>query len=213
MEMKSKMNKVISFGLWGNKKKYTIGAIDNCKIAKEIYSGWEVYMFVDKLTVPQEIINQLDATVILKTMEPNTIMGMFWRFLPATFPYVDVMISRDCDSRLDYREKACVDEWLESGKMFHVIRDHPHHNIEILGGTWGIQNSKGKIITQKLINDWPNKKNKGDDQYFLRDCIWPLIKHDVMCHDERFNYLGNRPFPKHQPNKYSTFVGEIINVL
>lgn len=30
-----------------------------------------------------------------------------------------------------------VDEWLESGKMFHVMRDHPGHNMHILCGMWG----------------------------------------------------------------------------
>ena len=62
---------------------------------------------------------------------------MFWRFEPAGEEDVDVMISRDTDSRLNLREKFAVEEWLESDKGFHIMRDHPHHGYPVLGGMWG----------------------------------------------------------------------------
>ena len=41
------------------------------------------------------------------------------------------MLSRDCDSRLNKREKLAVDELLKSDKNFHIMRDHPWHNTEM----------------------------------------------------------------------------------
>ena len=39
----------------------------------------------------------------------------YGRFLPLLDPLVSVMVSRDLDSRLTAREKAAVEDWLESG--------------------------------------------------------------------------------------------------
>lgn len=46
---------------------------------------------------------------------------------------VDVFISRDADSVLSARESAAVQDWLRSGKTLHVMHDHPHHGVPILG--------------------------------------------------------------------------------
>ena len=54
-------------------------------------------------------------------------------------PSVNVMVSRDLDSRLTDREVAAVTQWLDDPLQlpFHVMRDNPHHGTEILGGMWG----------------------------------------------------------------------------
>ena len=59
--------------------------------------------------------------------ELGAVFGMVWRFLPLLDPRVDVMVSRDLDSRLGSREVAAVTQWLEQDTSlpFHVMRDHP----------------------------------------------------------------------------------------
>ena len=32
-----------------------------------------------------------------------------------------------------------VNEFLNSSKLVHVMRDNPYHNVPILGGMWGIK--------------------------------------------------------------------------
>ena len=74
----------------------------------------------------------------------SKIFGMVWRFLPLLDPLVDAVASRDLDSRLTAREAAAVSQWLEeSGLPFHVMRDHPMHGTEILGGMWGARLDTG----------------------------------------------------------------------
>ena len=52
---------------------------------------------------------------------------------------VDVLLSRDLDSRLSPREVSAVEEWMntsievEKDKPFHVMRDHPDHGAVMLG--------------------------------------------------------------------------------
>jgi hypothetical protein len=52
-------------------------------------------------------------------------------------PEVDRYIIRDCDSRLNPRERLAVEEWIGSGKRIHSIRDHPNHDRPLNGGLWG----------------------------------------------------------------------------
>ena len=78
--------------------------------------------------------------------------GMVWRFLPLLDPGVEVVVSRDLDSRLTPREQAAVEEWLETGLTFHVMRDNPHHGTEILGGMWGARLDTGDraVMTEAM---------------------------------------------------------------
>ena len=137
------MKKIISFSLWGDNPTYTIGAIKQSELAKKHYPGWICRFYVADC-VPEDIINIIrvqDNTEIVN-MGQGDWTAMFWRFYPASEPDVDVMISRDTDSRLNSRESNAVHEWLNSGKAFHIMRDHPQHGIEILGGMWGV---RGKL--------------------------------------------------------------------
>ena len=129
------MTKVIAFSLWGENPKYTIGAIRNAELAKKIYPDWEVWMYVSE-DVPKNILDELiSLNCNVLNMGEGNWNGMFWRFKPAASSDI-IMISRDTDSRLSYREKAAVDEWLTSDKDFHIMRDHPAHGTQILGGMW-----------------------------------------------------------------------------
>ena len=128
--------------------------------------------------------------------------GMFWRFLAASDPEVEVLIVRDCDSRLWFREKEAVNEWLVSGKGFHIMRDNHQHNTPILGGMWG---ARGGVLPamRQLIEDY----SKGDfwqvDQNFLKDVVYPIVKDDALIHDEFFE---KNSFPtERDPNH---FVGQ-----
>lgn len=202
------MKKIISFSLWGDKKKYTIGAIRNAELLKSIYPGW-IARFYCGLSVPDRIIEQLksfDNVEVIIMDEKGDWTGMFWRFYPASEDDVDIMISRDTDSRINLREKLAVDEWLKSDKSFHIMRDHPWHGTEILGGMWGV---RGNILKdmKELINNYI----KGDfwqvDQNFLKEYIYKRIKDDCFVHDTYHNYESfKKPFPMARLN--NEFVGE-----
>jgi hypothetical protein len=201
------MKKIISFCLWGTNPVYNVGAIRNAEIATEIYHDWVCRYYVGKST-PKDIIEKLksfDNTEIIEMDVDGDWTGMFWRFYPASENDVDVVIVRDCDSRLNQREKDAVDEWLNSDKEFHIMRDHPAHGTEILGGMWG--SKKGIIKNMKEMID---EYIKGDfwqvDQNFLREKIYPIVKDNSFVHDEFFEY---KPFPtKREPKR---FVGQAFN--
>jgi hypothetical protein len=203
------MKKVISFSLWGDNPKYTIGAIENAEQSKTIYPDWICRFYCGK-SVPLDIIKKLksyDNVEVIEMDEDGDWNGMFWRFYACED--ADVMISRDTDSRLSVREKLAVDEWLESDKDFHIMRDHPYHNVLILGGMWGARNGILKDIIS-IINQY----NKGNfwqvDQNFLREKIYPIIKDNSFIHDEFMKFENwSKLFPSERKNK--EFVGDVFD--
>jgi hypothetical protein len=203
------MKKVISFSLWGDNPKYTIGAIENAEQSKTIYPDWICRFYCGK-SVPLDIIEKLKSynnVEVIEMDEDGDWNGMFWRFYACED--ADVMISRDTDSRLSVREKLAVDEWLESDKDFHIMRDHPYHNALILGGMWGARNGVLKNIIS-IINQY----NKGNfwqvDQNFLREKIYPIIKDNSFIHDEFMKFENwSKSFPSERKNK--EFVGDVFD--
>jgi hypothetical protein len=198
------MKKVISFSLWGNNPIYTIGAIRNAELSKDIYPDWVCRYYISKST-PKDIIeklNSFDNTEVIEMESDGDWTGMFWRFYAAGDEDVDVVIVRDCDSRVNTREKEAVDEWLNSDKGFHIMRDHPYHTTEILGGMWG--SKKGVVSNIKNLIDTYVKGNFWQvDQNFLKEQIYPQIKNNCLVHDEFFE---KKPFPSKRPK--NLFVGQ-----
>jgi hypothetical protein len=205
------MTKIIAFSLWGDTPKYTIGAIRNAELAKEIYPGWVCRFYVGN-DVPLDIIDCLrkeDAEIV--EFGETGWNGMFWRFFAAD-SHDGVMISRDTDSRLGAREKAAVDEWLASDKDFHIMRDHPYHKTEILGGMWGVRNGLLKDIRRMIVSyntgDFDNQYQV--DQNFLREVVYPMVQGKSVVHDEYFMDPSRRPFPTKRANAWD-FVGQVYD--
>ena len=125
------MKKVISFSLYGNNPKYTLGAIKNMDLHlnQEIYKDWVLRFYINN-TVPKKIIDELKskhAEIINMDNSYLNNFGMFWRFIILEDNNVDIFIVRDVDSRISKREENAVNEWIMSDKQIHIIRDHPHH--------------------------------------------------------------------------------------
>src|SRR5882757_6760699 len=86
----------------------------------------------------------------------SKMVGMTWRFLVLGDPLVDIFVIRDLDSRLSHRERQAVAEWENSNFSLHAMRDHPFHNVKLLGGMWGASNKVlgrqgSKLIQLQLI--------------------------------------------------------------
>jgi len=200
------MKKLVCYSLWGNNPKYTIGAIRNAESIGRIYPGWTARFYCGT-SVPQDIISELlKLKAEIKIMNvPGDWSGMFWRFEAIAEPDVEVMLSRDTDSRLSLREAKAVNQWLSTDKLFHVMRDHPEHNTEILGGMWGarkpiLQDMKYLLASYKKGDFWQV------DQNFLREVVWHRVAYTTCTHDP---FFAKSPFPT--PRNGYEFIGEVYD--
>ncbi len=197
-----KKKKVCSFSIFGKQPRYLRGAIYNVIVGKELFPEWTMRFYVDG-TVPRELkeaLRSLDAEVLEQKDGQSNYMKLCWRFLVASDPEVGRFMVRDCDAAFSLRESIVVDEWLESGKFFHIIRDHFMHSDLILAGLWGGVSGIFPNI-QKMLEDYiiKNQVNSSHiDQLFLSQCIWPTIKKSCIIHDRCFDVFSpRRPPMKH----------------
>lgn len=207
------MKNVVSFSLWGTHPMYWKGSLENVRLVNQLLPGWICRFYVDA-SCDKNLINSIkgENVEVFLFESKDSFHGMFARFLAADDPEVDIMLSRDCDSRIDIREISAINEWLASDKDFHIMRDHPYHGTAILGGLWGVRNGLLRNLNiTKLISEWNRFERKGIDQDFLGQVVYPLIKHTAFEHSEFGLKYDNEihPFPTARVN-YS-FAGEIYN--
>lgn len=131
--------KAVSFSLYGDKDIYNCGAVSNVKLVAEHLPGWTAYFFLGPSVTRslEDSLIELGARIV-RVNEAETPIAMTWRFRAASLDNITHVIFRDCDSRISSREASCVQQWVQSGKFYHIIRDHPWHSSPIMGGLWGV---------------------------------------------------------------------------
>ena len=205
---------VVSFSLWGDKPKYTVGALRNAQLAGIHYRGWECRFYCDEETVPKDTISSLQSIsntkVILMKASKEPHWSMFWRFYAIDDNTIERCIFRDADSRIGQREAMAVWEWISSGKGFHAMRDHPQHGTPIMGGMWGavcgkVNNMRG-LIDSYYKQGLTRSSLFGVDQDFLTHSILPVAREDMVEHDE---FFARKPFPI--PRDPRHFVGQVYD--
>ena len=219
------MKKIISFCAYGKDPKYVHSALINIDLQLKVYPDWTCRVYVSK-DIPEDAMKLLvdsPAEIIIK--EPvKGHLGMFWRFEPLMDRSIERFIVRDTDSRLNPREAAAVKEWEESGKEFHIMRDHIEHRALICGGMWGATNKfiekEAPVFEQEVdsfVKSVPFNKIYGSrgmyfnmDQPWLWKHIWPKIINSHIAHIKDLPALrikgDEKIFPIENPD--GSFVGE-----
>ncbi len=196
--------RLITFSLWGERPKYCVGAIRNAEIAADLYPAWTCRFYLGS-SVPgatRATLGSLPNTELVEPSEPGDWRAMLWRFRPAFEEDDTIVLVRDADSRLNPRERAAVDQWLASDFDFHIMRDHPSHDVPILGGMWGARNSVLRSLCPALHRHAPGNFWQSD-QRFLHSVVFPHVKDRSLVHDE---FTAMRPFPVRR--RGLEFVGE-----
>lgn len=207
------MKKVISFCLYGSNIKYCQGLVENLKIINEKLPEFEAWIYISD-DVPKKYTEQYNAYNNVKLLTINETGPLFrsYRFYPIDDENVELLFSRDADSRIEERDLWCMNEFINSNKTFHIIRDHHWHQARTEAGLFGI---KCKLGIEKLHKKWIKnnveqaKKDNGDC-IFLKDCLYNKVKDNALIHTNILAYNGeitNR-IEIEQKNVYD-FVGNV----
>ncbi|GAB6026326.1 hypothetical protein CHUAL_012532 [Chamberlinius hualienensis] len=201
---------VVTFSFYGKlQRAYFIGIEENAKLLKRFYPNWvmRVYHRTDlsvystkkkfcRLWCKYDYLDFCDVRYLPSPLfNMSYVNPMLWRAFTLGDPLVDRFVSRDLDSLLSNRETAAVNEWINSEKTWHFMRDHPMHGYIIMGGMWGGMNKDLKLTTailQLIIADSLN--NTGTDQDVLTRVLFPIAEEngDYINHDS-YSCLENKP--------------------
>ena len=218
--------KIISFSLYGDNPLYTQGALENLDYSKTIYPDWICRFYCDQKSVPTAIIRSLERAGGHVIMRKNSYREFnhepsLWRLRPFMDKSCSYFIVRDTDSRLSFREKAAVDEWINSNKTLHLLHDHHAHNSPVLAGLFGAKGNSIpdfiSILDEYMTND--TYLRFGIDQRFLNRVILPMFADDYLSHNDFLGQHGDTlthtRFPVLEksflaPNQ--SFLGQTIDV-
>ena len=185
---------VISLSIYGNAQKYIRGLYENCQDINKVYPDFWIYVFAGN-DFDHSMLNGLGDIQNLKIIYTGLSghINMSYRFFSIDYPEVSIAFSRDCDCRIIPRDQYCINTFIQSNKMFQIIRDNRSHDVPILGGMWGIK--KGAIAKPiyELFKKYSDSKigeyGYGDDQHFLAQCVYPLVKTRSLIFDGRFHFF------------------------
>lgn len=199
-EAKGEGKKIIAFSLFGASSEYLEPAVMNTELAADIYPGWVCRFYVDG-SVPETALQRLrdnGAEIVRVEAELENWPGTMWRFLALDDPDAAWVIFRDADSVISWREADAVNEWLQSGRLFHTLRDAGSHTELVLAGLWGaaagaVPDMRGKIQAYVAVGV---SSRHFADQLFLREQIWPYIRQSLCAHDRLFGFMDALPLPE-----------------
>jgi tetratricopeptide (TPR) repeat protein len=194
---------VIAFSLWGANPRYLRGLLRNLLLIPELYPSWTARVYLDR-SVPQEfraLAESLGAELCLQPDAVTLRERLCWRFQVANDATVGRFLVRDTDSVVNQREARAVQQWIESDRWFHVMRDWWTHTDLVLAGMWGGVAGVLPDLMELLRSYTPAARETPNvDQWFLRDCVWDSIRRSVLSHDRCYRTLDSQPWPDPDPD-------------
>lgn len=192
---------VIAYALWGGQPRYLVPLLESARIRPHLFPDWTIRVYHDQ-TVDPGYLAQLAAvgTQLVPMALPPDLPAhrrLLWRFAVFADPAVSRFLIRDADSLLTVKERVAIDDWLQSGRRFHAMRDYYTHTDLLLAGLWG---GVGGILPPPatLLDAFTGFRveNAHIDQDLLTETVWPIVRDDILIHDSIFQpCLGSVPFP------------------
>lgn len=190
------MVNVFSFCLYGPKNdRYYLGMQQNVLLALRYFPTWNVYVYIAP-DVDPEMVQWLRSyhNVVLRETQMTGAINMIHRFYAIDEPGVDLMMVRDADSRIHWKDRWAIQEFVSDPRyVAHTIRDNVMHTAHMMGGLWGLRKSSG-IVIRDVYASYKEDSTLGHrlahDQNFLTDVIYPKVKDRLLVH-----YSNGRKMP------------------
>ncbi|MDR0458667.1 MAG: tetratricopeptide repeat protein [Burkholderiaceae bacterium] len=195
----TRQRNLIAFSLFGGDSKYCETAVLNVQEQPDVYPNWICRFYIDN-SVPTSVINRLQkggAQIVPVQGAAAQWPGPMWRFLALGDPQAHRILFRDADAVISRREATAVQQWLTSGKRFHIMRDWGSHTELMLAGLWDVVAGSLpplEALMQRFLSA-PLESRHFADQYFLRQYVWPYARASLMQHDSVFGFMDAVPFP------------------
>lgn len=203
------MKGAISYSLFGYERdraencfdfhSYLRGLAINIRMARLVYPGWDIILQTDKSTYEgwKELLDAYPIKIEVHQDGVPLTLAMLWRLRPCFDLEYTHVLCRDLDSPLTYREHQAVQYWMNRDKAAHAITDSISHDVPMLGGMIGF---RPQYFRDKMgVSTWDelirlrsnyNWEQKGSDQSFLRDIVYPKFAQHTIDSITQHYILG-----------------------
>jgi hypothetical protein len=182
------MVKVFSFCLFGppNPRYYPVPILQNIYLIGTYFPDWKVYLYTAP-DVQEEFLSQVAmySNVVVKPTGKLGNINMMERFFAIDDPDVEIMMVRDADSHVHWRDRWAIRDFLSKPEFLaHTIRDNVEHTAMLMGGLWGMRKILGFSLRAQyeLFTQTPIDRGYGLDQSFLTIYVYPYIKNVLLVH-------------------------------
>ena len=208
----------ISFCLYGPyNKKYYKGLLENLEIINNKLPEFDIYISlgndIDK-NIIDDIKKYKNIHYIIYNFTGDKIKS--YRFISIDYKKVTVLFSRDADSRINERDLWCINNFINSKFIVHIIRDHKNHIFPIMAGMVGFKKEILKYINSftEILKLFDNQTfTYLSDQKLLANIIYKkYINEDIFLthsHKNTFNEKNFIQIPLEVDKE--TFIGQVID--
>jgi hypothetical protein len=204
---------IIAFSLFGDNSRYCEPAVLNVQEQPNVYPCWVCRFYVDR-SVPENVLSRLragGAQIVSVGGSALQWPGPMWRLLALDDRQAHRILFRDADSVISQREAHAVEQWVASGKRFHMIRDWGAYTALMMAGLWGVVAGSLPPLEQLMLRfmNAPFPSRYFADQDFLQRYVWPYARTSLMQHDSVFGFMDAVPFPDgERPEDFHVGYGE-----
>lgn len=207
--------KVFSFCLYGPyNERYYPGMVENIHLIHKHFPGWYIFIYVGA-DVDQHTIDILASAprVILRMTGKLGADNMVHRFFAIDEPGVELMMVRDADSRVHWRDRWAIRQFETSPAIAHSIRDCPVHTAALMGGLWGLKKAANIHMQTEYekFKATPVIMGLSYDQDFLANRVYETVKPNMLSHTGNGGPCGIgetcRPFPF--PDQDNFYCGKV----
>lgn len=169
---------------------YYTGLLENLELIRKYFPDFYIYVYIGN-DVPDWFVIELRVRpkVILRFTHETGPRNMIHRFFAIDEPEVDIMFVRDADSRVHWKDRWAIREFLNTPEAkVHVVRDNPEHATAIMGGLWAMRKIE-RFNVEELYREYKNSNPRGHgmglDQDFLIDVIYPRTSSLLLIHSSQ----------------------------
>jgi hypothetical protein len=206
----------VSYSLYGSHGIYVEGILLSIRSYQLQFPAIRVICFVGD-QVPDATLaslNDLGVMVVRMAGKPEDASAMLWRYDAPLHVTCDYYLFRDADSRASDRERLVLSQWIESGKVFLIIRDHPHHVQLIMGGLFSMRGKSLSMVSFLDLIRSDDIVSYGLDQRILERLYPKIIAQSMVfdsclireqgrvvkpVHDSSYSFMGERVYPSGEP--------------
>ncbi|XP_018008233.1 uncharacterized protein LOC108665936 [Hyalella azteca] len=191
-------DRVISVTTFGPSASYEAPLASLIWDSPRLFPGWSVWVYV-RHPHPQQVCTLLRSAQHVFFCDSRSLPALgdlkrtnprMWKVAPLGDPNLRAVYVRSVGSLSSPREAQAVQQWLHSGKTWHVMRDHTQHTMPVVDGLWCARWTPTSAYRMAALRNILLQRSYAslDAQQtskYLSDVLWPQIKlsGSVLQHD------------------------------